>query len=85
MFELGTHSKTEHQVIVDLLESNTSLKKIFLVGSNFYSTKIKNQKISLLKSTEDLLDKIKTEPITDSFILIKGSRGMKLEQSTEFL
>lgn len=76
MFELGEESLNEHQAIVDLA---TSLKfdKIFLVGENFHQTATKNHQF---RSYNLLEAYIKKNPLEKQSILIKGSRGMRLER-----
>jgi len=85
MFELGDYSEKEHQEIVNLLNENTSIKKIYLTGNHFHKSIAKDEHFSKFKTTENLLDDLKKEKITESYILIKGSRGMALEQATQYL
>lgn len=83
MFELGSFEKEEHQKIVDLISQNSSLwEKILLVGKAFEYTE--NQ-YDCFTSTEDLLFFLKQEEVTNKTVLIKGSRGMKLETSIPLL
>ena len=76
MFELGEESLYEHQAIVDLATS-LSFDEIFLVGENFHQTvSEKHQFLSY-----NLLEAyIKKNPLEKKSILIKGSRGMRLER-----
>ena len=85
MFELGSYSKEEHQKIIELLNNSNSIKKAYLAGGHFSESTIKNNKIFIFKDTEDLLNELKTANIQDAYILIKGSRGMALERTTEYL
>lgn len=84
MFELGTEASTEHQNIVSYLESNP-IGKVFLVGKNFYQTKITSTQIQKFESFEDFKNILSHFPLKKSFILIKGSRGMALERTIELL
>ncbi len=79
MFELGKTSAEEHQEIVNLLET-MSFKRSFLVGSNFNTTNPKNGTIEKFESFADLAEKIKETNFGNSYILVKGSRGMALER-----
>lgn len=78
MFELGTASKNEHQAIADLL-ANLNFEKAYLVGNNFYQTKIKNKNIIKFKTFEDFKISFKTPK--QGVLLIKASRGMALERT----
>ncbi len=83
MFELGKAAAEEHQKIVDKLE-DTSLESVILAGKEFYKTRT-NRPYPKFKTTEELIRFLKTHPIKNSHILIKGSRGMQLEKIIEYL
>jgi len=76
MLELGKYSSAEHQNIVDLLK-NKKIKNAILVGKEF--NKIKNHNFITFISTEDVINFLRNNKINNANILIKGSRGMKLE------
>ncbi|MEZ4793220.1 MAG: UDP-N-acetylmuramoyl-tripeptide--D-alanyl-D-alanine ligase [Gelidibacter sp.] len=84
MFELGASSETEHQQIVNYLETN-SIGKAFLIGRNFYKTKSNGSGIKKFETFETLKKELETHPIKNKFMLIKGSRGMALERILELL
>ena len=84
MFELGSETEKEHQDITTFLE-NDPFGNVLLVGSNFYKTKTKASHIVLLESFEDLKDHMKTHIPSNTFMLVKGSRGMALERVLELL
>jgi len=84
MFELGQTAHNEHQSIVDYLEKN-GLGEVHLVGKNFYGTDINDSNIKKFESFDDLKQHLQTNTIRDSFLLIKGSRGMALERVLEWL
>ena len=75
MLELGETEHIEHQKIVDYMHEN-SLKGI-LVGPLFNNTKTNFPKFIY---TEQLVNAIDKMNLTDHVILLKGSRGIKLEQ-----
>jgi len=75
MFELGIYSSSEHQAIVDLLNKE---KNVILIGNEFGKTI--NHSYLTFNSTEDTLDYLSSNKIIGANILIKGSRGMKLEK-----
>ena len=74
MLELGSSSEVEHQEIVDYLE-NTSLKAI-LVGGCYQKT---NSGFRTFKDTLELIPFLKQNSLVNSLVLLKGSRGIKLE------
>ena len=74
MLELGSSSEVEHQAIVDYLESN-SLKAI-LVGKCYQKT---NSGFRTFKDTLELIPFLKQDGLENSLVLLKGSRGIKLE------
>ena len=81
MFELGEDSLREHQVITDLADSFSFSNTLF-VGENFFKSTTKNEQF---KTFEDLKEYIIKKPLENQSILIKGSRGMKLERILDFI
>lgn len=82
MFELGGETTIEHKKIIDqCLKSGVS--KIFFVGKIFNS--INNTNYTSFDNIGDLITLLKTQSIEDAFVLIKGSRGMKLEKVVDYL
>ena len=82
MFEMGEESFKEHQAILEKAQSVYVSKRIF-VGPEFF--KVKNSNDIYYKSTEDAVLGLKNTPILESIILLKGSRGMRLEKLVELL
>lgn len=76
MFELGKETQYEHQTIVNLATS-LNIDQVFLVGENFYQTTTTILKFHSYDIFEDYLKK---NPLEQQLILIKGSRGMRLER-----
>lgn len=83
MFELGENSDDEHRNIIKLIEDGT-YTNIFLVGNHFFNI---DSSISIHKfeETNQLLEYLSENKILDQIILIKGSRGMKLERCLDYL
>jgi UDP-N-acetylmuramoyl-tripeptide--D-alanyl-D-alanine ligase len=81
MFELGSESEKEHQLIADYC-TELNFKNVLLVGKLFSDVKSDHLKI---ETFEELKEYIITTKICEHQILIKGSRGMALERITEFL
>ncbi|SMO60458.1 UDP-N-acetylmuramoyl-tripeptide--D-alanyl-D-alanine ligase [Solitalea koreensis] len=83
MFELGVYSKEEHRKIIDQLLVN-GFKNVYLIGKDFYAVK-KNESFNYFETTNEALDAIKSHPPINQLILVKGSRGMKLETLIDYL
>lgn len=83
MLELGETSGEEHQRIVDFLDQH-NLSDVFLVGPVFMQTKDLKQK-KKFEHVELLSNYLKTQPIENKLILIKGSRGIHLETVLEII
>ncbi len=84
MFELGSESYQEHKAIVDLLiRSNQSV--CYLVGREFYATKIDHVRLIFHENFESLSKELERLHIQNSSLLIKGSRGMALERVLDYL
>ncbi|MCK5824295.1 MAG: UDP-N-acetylmuramoyl-tripeptide--D-alanyl-D-alanine ligase [Ichthyobacteriaceae bacterium] len=80
MLELGKYSVNEHKKVVDkLIESE--IDKVFFIGSEF--PEINNKKLSYFKNVSDLILSGEFNEITHSTVLIKGSRGVRLEKLME--
>lgn len=84
MFELGEDSLAEHKSIVQLLVNNNTVDAYF-IGKDFYANKIQNEKCRFFLNFEDFSKFLKSNTPNNSFLLIKGSRGMALEKTLEIL
>lgn len=82
MFELGEYSYIEHAQIVEFLK-NLDLKNVLLVGEEFI--KANNANFKSFKSTEETKNYLFQNKIINSTVLIKGSRGMRMESLKEVL
>jgi UDP-N-acetylmuramoyl-tripeptide--D-alanyl-D-alanine ligase len=83
MLELGDASGEEHQKIVSYIEEQ-KFEAIFLVGTQFKNTSDRTKK-QKFDHVELLSNYLKTQPIENKLILIKGSRGIHLEKILELL
>ncbi|MDT8415114.1 MAG: UDP-N-acetylmuramoyl-tripeptide--D-alanyl-D-alanine ligase [Flavobacteriaceae bacterium] len=84
MFELGKTAAEEHQKLVDYI-SEMQITQAFLAGNHFKNTIFSNPKIQAFDSTESLINHLKDITFSDKEILIKGSRGMALENILSLL
>ena len=82
MFELGDFAAIEHQKVVAILEA-ANFDKVFILGENFYKTKVKSSKILKFDNFDNF--KINFKKLKGATILIKGSRGMALERVLDLL
>lgn len=80
MFEIGETSLQEHQKIIDLLEE-FKFKKAFVCGTNF--SQCKTNTVKKFETFDELENYIKKFEIKNTTVLIKGSRGMRLERLKE--
>jgi UDP-N-acetylmuramoyl-tripeptide--D-alanyl-D-alanine ligase len=75
MLELGENSLPEHQLIIDFC--NTKNLKTFFIGINFYV--LKNEVPHFFMNVQDCNEHLKEHPVENTMILMKGSRGVRLE------
>jgi UDP-N-acetylmuramoyl-tripeptide--D-alanyl-D-alanine ligase len=83
MFELGPESTAEHAEIVRLVRA-LSFDSVYLAGQEFYNCS-RGSDFPAFPDTEGLLAELQQNPLRGCTILIKGSRGMKLEKSVDYL
>lgn len=83
MLELGEVSGEEHQKIVDFIDKQ-DFEETFLVGKQFNDTSSPKEK-KKFENVELLSNYLKTQPIENKLVLIKGSRGIHLEKILELL
>ena len=82
MKELGKDSVSEHQKILDLIDK-TQFEKVFLCGEIF--SDLSKGKYPSFSHVEQLVEDLKNEDLKGYYILIKGSRGIKLEKVIDYL
>lgn len=81
MFELGSAAAQAHEEIIALTR-RLKLNAVF-VGKHFCEVATSDD--HCFSTTELLLEYLKEKKISDTTILIKGSRGMQLERCVELL
>ncbi|CAM2935195.1 UDP-N-acetylmuramoyl-tripeptide--D-alanyl-D-alanine ligase [Flavobacterium frigoris] len=84
MFELGIESLAEHKAIVDLLIKEDNMACYF-IGKDFYQNQIDKENFHFYDTFGDFSDSIKGVGFDNKMILIKGSRGMALERTLDYL
>ena len=90
MRELGTYEVEEHKNILQLISAK-KFSNVVLVGDVFIKavSELKPDAFAplMFKNSDELALHLKAEPLSKSpsLILLKGSRGIKLEKVVEFL
>ena len=78
MLELGEKSEEEHLKVLKVLQSDFT-GQVFLVGKVFQKISPKSG-FKTFANVDKLIEFFKGEPVKGNTILIKGSRGIKLER-----
>jgi len=84
MFELGSFANEEHKTILNSLV-DSPFKLILFVGPLFKQFKSEYPDFYFYENTSELILHINSLKITQMRILIKGSRGVKLEVLKDYL
>jgi UDP-N-acetylmuramoyl-tripeptide--D-alanyl-D-alanine ligase len=84
MYELGEESLAEHKAIVNFLNQNSAFECHF-VGKDFFANSIQKENFHFYNAFEDFTKYLSTVKLENKTLLIKGSRGMALERTLEFL
>lgn len=83
MLELGAYSAEEHRKIVEMLLTMKNISA-YLVG-NCFAEAAAGTDIKIFNTTADMIPFLKANPISENFILVKGSRGIGLESLYDLL
>ena len=84
MFELGNESHLEHRSIVKKLRLEANFN-CYLIGKEFYLAKEHKSNLHFFQTFDEFSAYLKDNPIQNSIILIKGSRGMALERILKYI
>lgn len=84
MFELGEESHAEHKAIVDSLKGQDK-SVCYLIGKSFYENQVSGENIKFFETFDAFAAFLKTIHFNENTILIKGSRGMALERTLEYI
>jgi UDP-N-acetylmuramoyl-tripeptide--D-alanyl-D-alanine ligase len=82
MLELGEYSQLEHEKLVENLIL-LGFEKVMLVGKSFKG--MNKEGIDYFNDVLELSIYLQKAKVNNSFILLKGSRGVKLENCLEYL
>ena len=82
MFELGKDAKNEHQEIAALANS-LNIGKVVFIGKNFYDAIPKTNET--YQSFDDFKTHFNFKTLENTYLFIKGSRGMALERVLDLL
>lgn len=83
MFELGPESAKQHELIARQA-AECGLDEIILIGKHFYAFKDKFGALFFETPTE-AAEHLQLNRIKNTLVLLKGSRGMKLESLLQYL
>lgn len=83
MLELGSYAHEEHTAILNLIKEG-GFAKVFLVGPVFTEIGASFPFLTFPDSL-CLLEHLKENPVKESFVILKGSRGIRLEKIFESL
>ena len=88
MLEMGNEKIAMHQKIINLATA-LPLDEIWLCGPAFKETLIRMngffEKVAVFNNTMQVIEHLQNRPAKGKHILLKGSRGLKLEQLVPYL
>ena len=84
MFELGLDSDSEHLTIIKFLEKEKNLLCYF-IGSYFYKNKVTKDNFFFYNDFDSFKGNLTKDKFRNSTLLIKGSRGIALERTLDYI
>ena len=84
MFELGNESSDEHKKLIEFCFNQEEII-FYFIGKDFFNHKNSNSNMNFYDSFETFQSAFSSKKTENSFILIKGSRGMSLERTLDVL
>jgi UDP-N-acetylmuramoyl-tripeptide--D-alanyl-D-alanine ligase len=83
MFELGAYAQEEHRQILEKLKA-LHLSHVYLAGAIFFEFKMQYPMYHFFKDAQGVGEYLEAHVTEGNTVLIKGSRGMKLEGLVNF-
>ncbi len=84
MLELGTESEKEHKIVLALVKEKGFAKQLF-VGDHFVSVCRPDKCTKVFSTVDDTARWLSNNPLRGYKILVKGSRGIKMENLLKHL
>ncbi|HZB13834.1 MAG TPA: UDP-N-acetylmuramoyl-tripeptide--D-alanyl-D-alanine ligase [Chryseolinea sp.] len=84
MFELEDEAEKEHKLLGQLLRKK-KFDQVYLCGKLFKSALAEIPAAKYFEDKTSLIENLKKNPVSDSIILVKASRGIGLETIVEYL
>ena len=79
MLELGEDSAAEHKAVIESALAR-GFCKVFFVGKEFASVSVASDNAMFFQTSDELADYLKANLVHGATILIKGSRGTRMEK-----
>ena len=84
MKELGEVSDRAHEKVVEYLKK-VSFDKVFLVGEAYHQWGTSSDGFRYFDNVEELNKQLQDEPVSNHYILLKGSHSVHLEEAIPYL
>ena len=85
MNELGVDSIVEHRKLIDML-NEMPFRTVILVGEAFKALlPADKERVETYTDSKELVERLKSDPLRNAYIFIKGSRSNRLEQLPAYL
>lgn len=79
MLELGEDSAAEHKAVIESALSR-GFSKVFFVGNEFSAVSLASDEAVFFQTSDELAEYLKSNPVQGATVLIKGSRGTRMEK-----